>query len=283
LSRQRNRLAYTRGIFDLNIWRIEVPGSRGQLSPAVKIIETTRSEDNPQFSPDGRKIAFVSDRSGSNEIWVCNRDGSQAVQVTSMGFGGMPRWSPDGEQIVFDSIAKGSWDIFVVAANGGKPRRLTDQPTSEAIPSWSRDGKWIYFCLQSGQPFQVWKVPAQGGKAIQVTHKGGFVAFESPDGKFVYYTKSEEGTEGLWRMPVEGGEETQVLDRVIALRGFAVTDLGIYFLTKSDAEFSVQFLSFATSKIEAIAKVERPTLGSFTVSRTESVFCMLKRTNLAAT
>src|SRR5262249_30872935 len=158
---------------------------------------------------------FVSDRSGTFEVWVCNSDGSHAAQVTSMGGSatGTPRWSPDGEHITFDSNRDGNWDIFVVAASGGKPRRLTDQPTSEAIPSWSRDGNWIYFCRQTGAP-QIWKAPAQGGVDVQVTHKGGFVAFESPDGRFVYYTKSEEGTEGLWRMPTEGGEETQVLDRV---------------------------------------------------------------------
>jgi Tol biopolymer transport system component len=109
-------------------------------------------------------------------------------------------------------------------------------------------------------------MPAEGGNAVQVTRKGGVVAFESPDGRFVYYTKSEEGTEGIWRMPVEGGEETQILDRVIAWRCFGVTDLGICFLTRSNAEFSIQFFSFATAKTQTITKVERPTLGSLTIS-----------------
>jgi eukaryotic-like serine/threonine-protein kinase len=267
LSRQRHRLAFTRFISDSNLWRIELSGSRGQASPPTEFVSSTRNEDNPQFSADGRKIVFTSDRSGNFEIWLCNSDGSHAVPVTSMGGppAGMPRWSPDGERIAFDANPDGNWDIFVVAASGGKPRQLTNQPSSEAIPSWSHDGKWIYFCSQTGQ-FQVWKVPAEGGKAVQVTRKGGLVAFESPDGRFVYYTKSEEGTEGLWRMPVEGGEETQVIDRVIALRDFAVTELGIYFLTRSNSQFSIQFFSFAAAKTETIAKVERPTLGALTVS-----------------
>ena len=67
-------------------------------------------------------------------------------------------------------------------------------------------------------------------------------------------------------MPVEGGEETQVLDRVIPSRVFAVTDHGVYFLTQSNTEFSIQFFSFATPKTETIAKVGRPTLGGLTVS-----------------
>src|SRR5262249_38633714 len=151
----------------------------------TEFASSTRNEDNPQFSADGRKIAFTSDRSGNVEIWVCNSDSSHAVQVTSMGGppAGMPRWSPDGQRIAFDANPDGNWDIFVVSASGGKPRQLTNQPSSEAIPSWSHDGKWVYFCLQTGQ-FQVWKVPAEGGKAVQVTRKGGLVAFESPDGRF---------------------------------------------------------------------------------------------------
>ena len=82
-----------------------------------------------------------------------------------------------------------------------------------------------------------------------------------------FYTKSEEGTEGLWSMPVEGGEEKQILDRLIAFRGFAVTNLGIYFLTKSNSEVSIQLFSFATAKTERIGKVATtPILGSLTVS-----------------
>jgi Tol biopolymer transport system component/tRNA A-37 threonylcarbamoyl transferase component Bud32 len=267
LSRQRHRLAFTQFIFDPNLWRIELSGSRGRANPPIKFPSSTRIEANPQFSADGKKIVFLSDRSGSLEIWVCNSDGSHDVQVTSMGgpATGTPRWSPDGAQIAFDSTPDGNWDIFVVAASGGKPHKLTNQPSTEAIPSWSRDGKWVYYCIQTAEP-QIWKVPAEGGKAVQVTRKAGFVAFESPDGRYLFYTKSEAGTEGLWRMPVGGGEETQVLDRTIALRSFAITNLGIYFLTTSNSEFSIQFFSFATAKTETITTVERPYLGSLTVS-----------------
>ncbi len=271
LSPQRNRLAYTRRIFDSNIWRIEIQGPRNQTSPAVKLVASTRNELCPQFSPDGRRIVFLSDRSGRPEIWVCNSDGSHSTQITSMGGAatGTPRWSQDGEHIVFDSSRTGNWDIFVVAAGGGEPRQLTNQPVSEAIPSWSHDGKWIYFCIQGGSPGgepQVWKVPVEGGKVIQVTHKGGVVAFESRDGRFVYYTKSEDGTEGLWKMSVEGGEETQVIDRVVALRSFAIADLGIYFLTRSDARFNISFYRFATARTETMTKVESPTLSCLTVA-----------------
>ena len=84
---------------------------------------------------------------------MCNRDGTNAVQVTSLGGPpcGTPRWSPDGERIVFDSsLNRGQWGIYVVAASGGRPVALTDASSLNAIPSWSHDGKWIYFCSDRG-------------------------------------------------------------------------------------------------------------------------------------
>ena len=134
-------------------------------------------------------------------------------------------------RLLLNSSPDGHWDIFVVGANGGKPRRLTNQPSFESVPCWSRDGKWIYFCSDRSGTYQIWKMPLQGGEAMQVTNRGGFAAFESPDGKFLYYTKSEEGKEGLWRMPAAGGEEVKVIDSTIVNRAFSVIDDGIYFIT----------------------------------------------------
>jgi Tol biopolymer transport system component len=261
LSRQRKRLAYSRGMFNFNIWRLDLAGMERKAGPPARFISSTRRDTSAQYSPDGKKVAFYSSRSGDEEIWVCNGDGSNAIQITSLHGPscGTPRWSPDGEQIVFDSNPDGHWDIFVVGANGGKPRRLTHQPSFEAVPSWSRDGKWVYFCSDRGGTYQIWKMPAYGGEAVEVTSTGGFTAFESPDGEFVYYTKSEEGAEGLWRMPVGGGEETQVIDSVVAKRAFFITRDGIYFMTGTKS-FTIDFFNFRTRQRNTVVKVENPTL-----------------------
>src|SRR4029450_13781912 len=97
---------------------------------------------------------------------------------------------PDGESIAFDCSVDGQYEIYVIGANGGKPRRLTLSLATDAVPSWSGDGKWVYFGSDRSGEDQVWKVPASGGEAVRVTHKGGFMALESPDGKWVYYMKS---------------------------------------------------------------------------------------------
>jgi dipeptidyl aminopeptidase/acylaminoacyl peptidase len=125
--RHGNRLAYTQWAFDANIWRIEVSSSTGQGGSPTKFISSTRDDAGPQFSPDGKRIVFHSSRSGSYEVWVCDSDGSNPVQLTAFGgpLTGTSRWSPDARQIAFDSRAEGRHaDIYVIKAEGGSPAEL---------------------------------------------------------------------------------------------------------------------------------------------------------------
>ena len=263
ISRQGHRLAYQQAVSDSNIWRIDVQGSTGGNRSAAKLIASTRWESGPQFSPDGKKITFCSDRSGNIEIWVCDSDGSNCVQLTS--FGGpltcTPRWSPDGRQIAFDSRLEGHSDIFAVGVETHRSRRLTTESSSDVVPSWSHDGRWIYFASNRSGTRQVWKIPAEGGQAIQVTTGGGFAAFESPGGQFVYYAKYTEP--GIWRVPVEGGEETLVLDRLQpGLWGYwAVVEEGIYFLNaEAKPRFAIEFYRFATRRATRVFVPEKEPL-----------------------
>jgi Tol biopolymer transport system component len=268
ISPQRHRLAYTHQLSDENIWRLAL--THGKPTPATSFISSTQIDSSPQYSPDGKKIAFSSGRSsrpGGYEIWICSRDGSDAVELTSMGAeSGFPRWSPDGERIAFDSNAERQYDIYVINANGEKPLRLTSDPSTDALPSWSRDGKWIYFASDRSGDYQVWKMPSNGGAAVQVSRGGGFAAFESPDRKSVYYTKSQ-GTSSLWKIS-EGGDETEVLPSV-AHRSFAVVEKGIYFISRpsTDSDHVIQFFDFGSQKSRLVAAIGKiwPTSG-FTVS-----------------
>jgi Tol biopolymer transport system component/DNA-binding winged helix-turn-helix (wHTH) protein len=260
VSRQGNRLAWTQGTHDPNIWQVEIASDTRQAAAPVKLIASSLYDGAPQYSPDGQKIAFGSSRTGSAEIWVSDRNGANLIQVTNLGeISGTPRWSSDGRQIAFDSLQEGNRDIYVVSANGGRPRRLTTEPGEDMCPSWSLDGRWIYFCSSRGGSLQIWKASVEGGQAMQVTRQGGFEGFESPGGKYFYYAKGRR-VAGIWRIPVEGGEETLVLDhhRAGYWRCWAVTEQGIYFATaETPSRPQIEFFSFATGKVTHVATIEK--------------------------
>ncbi len=263
ISRNGHRLAYVQSFGDSNIWRIEVPSSAGRANPPTSLISSTQCEWGPQFSPDGKRIVFESTRSGPGELWVCESDGTNPIQLTFHG-ASTPRWSPDGRHIAFVSRPEGHEDISIMSAEGGAPRRLTTDPANDGVPSWSRDGRWIYFASNRSGTRQVWKAPAEGGQAVQVTKQGGYAAIESPDGRVLYYAKFD--SPGLWRMPVDGGEESLVLDQLQPgyWGGWAVVDKGIYFINpEAKPRATIEFFSFATRRITRIALLEREPLQWF--------------------
>ena len=148
ISRSGNRLAYQRGAaFDLNIWRLSLSGPGVAAGPPARFIASTRSDASAQYSPDGKRIAFESGRSGVHGIWISDAEGSNAVELLPQegAASGTPRWSPDGQRVAFDFNQEGNADIYVIRASGGKPIRLTTDSADDVAPSWSRDGKWVYF------------------------------------------------------------------------------------------------------------------------------------------
>src|SRR6267143_4233310 len=257
VSRQGNRLAYLRRRTNINIWRTEGPSWKGARGSPAKLVSSTRSQSDQDISPNGQKITFNSDRTGAYEIWICDSNGSNPVQLTSLGapHSGTPRWSPDGQQIAFDSRKEGHSDIYVINAEGGSPRRLTTEPFENNVPSWSRDGRWIYFSSDRTGTMQLWKIPVQGGQAVQVTKEGGFAAYESPNGKFLYYIKAFAGP--IWRMPVEGGEETRILDQNIRWSYWSVLENGICFLDWGATPPEIELFDFDTRQLKRITTVDR--------------------------
>jgi Tol biopolymer transport system component/tRNA A-37 threonylcarbamoyl transferase component Bud32 len=266
---QPARLAYIRSFGDLNIWRIQTsaPGVAA-ASPPTPSIFSTRREGMPQLSPDGRRVAFFSDRTGPGGIWVADLDGANALQIASMGaYGtGYPHWSPDGSLVVFHSNAGGQADVYVVPATGGKLRNITSHPARDSFPTFSRDGQWIYFTSNRTGGDRTWRVPAAGGEAVQVTNELGYEPIESPDGAWLYYVQTVFTPGPLYRVPTSGrGMPTKILDGVV-LGNFAVLDKGIYYIDRASGEEGVywtdrasgetrlQYFEFATSKSRTVAR-----------------------------
>jgi Tol biopolymer transport system component/DNA-binding winged helix-turn-helix (wHTH) protein len=260
VSHRGYRFAYERIIRSLSVWQMDLATPDKQPHLLVSSTSDTDQGPAPQFSPDGQKLAYMSDRSGTMEIWVSNRDGSRPFQLTAVGGAGTPRWSPDSQSIVFDvNRQEGGSKVVRINLRGGAPQILSPDDSESLVPSWSRDGKWIYFASSRSGNVQVWKVPATGGSPVQVTRNGGHAALESPDGKFVYYAKSSAPEPEIWQVPVDGGTETPLpLVRPGTWASWQVVDAGILFVGPSLGHRAVLSLfDFEHRRTTTIAVLDR--------------------------
>jgi Tol biopolymer transport system component/DNA-binding winged helix-turn-helix (wHTH) protein len=277
VSARGSRLAFTRFKADINIWSLRLPvagysGPPQTSTPTTKLIASTYLDLMPQFSPAGDKIAFVSDRSGSQQVWMCDREGSNSVQLTSLETEATnPSWSPDGENIAFEASLGGRASIYLVSRNGGAPHRLDIGLDDSAEPTWSSDGRRLFFLSpdQNGIS-QLWTVPAGGakvsGRPRQLTHQGGGPAFDSQDREFVYYMKGRSEAE-LWRVPLAGGDEAKVLG-AIRWGNFAATNQGAYVIGAAAGPdvYPLQFFSFKSGALKTLLDIRGSVQVGITVS-----------------
>jgi Tol biopolymer transport system component len=152
-----------------DIYVMNVDGTR-----QIQLTEDPANELEPSWSPDGAKIAFISDRNGRNsDIYVMNADGSNVTQLTDDSaneFG--PEWSPDGKQIVFNSDRNGNVQLFTISIDGSNLVQLTEDASNSAYADWSPDGKHIVFesDRDTGHA-NIYVMNADGSNVIQLTGK----------------------------------------------------------------------------------------------------------------
>jgi Tol biopolymer transport system component len=218
----------------------------GRAGEPSSLIESDGDQRDLGVAPNGERIVFVSNRTGSKEIWIANSDGSEQTQLTYFNGPsvGSPRFSPDAKEIAFDGYAGGSSDIYVMPADGGKPSRVTSDAANEIRPSWSHDGQWIYFGWDKGGESRIWKIRRSGGEPVQVTRKGGYFAFETADGQWLYVVNGST----ILRMRPDGSDETPLRDG-IATDHWIIGGRHVFMLTPAG---DLQRAAFGSPALETI-------------------------------
>jgi len=191
----------------------------------------------PRYSPNGKWIAFTSDRAGGDNLWVMNRDGSDPKQVTSEKFRllNQPAWSPDSEYLVgrkhFTSERSlGAGEMWIYHRTGGDGLQMTKKRTDQkdsGEPVFSPNGQYVYFSddVTPGQTFEYSKDPNGQIYVIQrldretgdierfVTGPGGSIRpTPSPDGKSLAFIRRVRYKSTLYVKDLESGRETPLFD-----------------------------------------------------------------------
>lgn len=170
---------------------------------------------HPRFSPDGRKIAFVSDRDYQPELYVMDADGGNQTRLTfSQEYDLDPVWSPDGNKIAFISNMAGFFDIYLIdfGAGGRSVHKLTDSSSYSISPSWSPDGRQILFSSDRTGLFKLFVMKADGSSDRQLTFGDGNEYYGSwaPDGKRIAYLSTEGGESHLYVMLPDGNRKRRL-------------------------------------------------------------------------
>jgi eukaryotic-like serine/threonine-protein kinase len=254
MSWKTGRLAWVNQTQDVNIYRISAAGGE----PPGRLIASTLRDQDPAYSPDG-EIAFVSDRSGSREIWLARADGTGQKRVTKFNgpdVGGL-QWSPDGRRLAFYSRAQGHSDIFALdcdatATQCGNPKRVISGIKAE-VPSWSSDGKSLYFASDRTGRWEVWRQAAAGGQAVQVTQNGGYASRESRDGRWLYFSKDRG--DSIWRIPAQSAGQVSSREELIIgppnevqQNGWTLTRDAIFFIQPAGKGHPAELCAYELSR-----------------------------------
>ena len=250
-----NRLVYTISPTVSSIWRAELGGGTEDHAVEHAIIRSPGRENGARYSPDGKRIADISNQTGNDEIWLGDFEGGNRVQVTSFKGPDLARirWSPDGKSLIFDATGEQGNDLYIVpAAAGGKPARVQ---LGAMNGSWSHDGKSIYFQARD----RIWKASASGGNPQQISPTDGAAQpVESADGKYVYFRSRR----GFWRVPVAGGEEEQAIvpeHDLMWSTTLQPTKQGMYYIEfeRSANEPVVSFFDYGEKKSTVVFHIKR--------------------------
>lgn len=239
IARRAEALVYSALHQDRNIWKLELPSLNWK-----RLIASSGQDASPQYSPQGDRICFRSDRSGEEQLWVADADGSNPIQITRTSLRpSVGRWSPDGSRIVFNIPQTGEIFIATLQNNGW----IVQNSGAKGVhPTFSPDGQWIY----AGGSSAIVRFPSTGGPASNVAATKAEALALSRDGNFLYFVR-EPNDRTLRRLNLQTvdlqtlGIEDVVSDLVPGCSScYALADHGIYYLGSERLSFDNQMLYF---------------------------------------
>jgi Tol biopolymer transport system component/DNA-binding winged helix-turn-helix (wHTH) protein len=250
VSRSGGRLIFETEITATRLHRLSLLGDAGTTS--ATLTQASGWDWHPVVSDDGKRMAYISDRAGSPELWIAGIDGSNPAKLTNFGgpYANAPAWSRDGSRLALTVPIEGNFDIYTVDAATGATERLTSHPASDRNPSWSGDGRSVYFGSNRTGQWEIWRFDTSAGTVQQLTTNGGFRGQESVDRQLLYVKRE---IPGLFSVPANGRLESEriVSDRLLPLdwANWQLAGSDVFFIARdSDTGAALVQVSLATGR-----------------------------------
>ena len=216
------KLTGEKGVFSTRIAYVVKRGPRYELQIAdadgageETALASLEPIISPAWSPDGRRLAYVSFEQKKPVVYVHSlQSGQRQVAANFKGSNSAPAWAPDGRSLAVTLSRDGGSQLYIMDANGGDARRLSQSSSIDTEPTFSADGRWIYFVSDRGGSPQVYRMPAGGGSAERVTFSGTYNISPSlsPDGRWMAYVSRVNGAFKLHVMDLVSGAAVSVTD-----------------------------------------------------------------------
>jgi TolB protein len=206
---------------DFEIWLTLAPhasaGVNADGSNLRQLTDNAAMDISPAWSPDGARLAFISNRDGNDELYTMNADGSDVRRLTETpdASESFPAWSPDGQFISFDSDRGGNWDVYIVGSDGSNLRRLIEHPGEDWISSWSPDGQKIAFESKRDGNYEIYVVNIDGSnlqRLTQNTVQDGAPKW-SPDGSKIAFFSRRDGNSEIYVVNADGSNPLRLTNR----------------------------------------------------------------------
>lgn len=253
------RLVLTRTRADENIARITLSADGSRVTePQQTIVDTSRADEEPAISPDGRYLAFASSRSGDQQVWLTTGAGENPVQLTQLppNTDLAPFWSPDSEWIGFGFRTAAGVETRLIRRDDPSRERIL--PGAGRGILWSADGKSIYHFksldLAVEGPLSRYSL-ADGLSTVLTPHTRGRL-YHPPGVETLYFAPFRELT-GIWRLPAGGGALAPEVYGSITRRAFVAGPRGLYFVRPTGQRFSLFFQPYGGGTAKPIHEFPR--------------------------
>ncbi len=252
---EADKVIFEKWYQEVNIWRLSLLDDS-----FIPFIASTFWDLHPSFSPDGRKIAFSSNRSGHYEIWTKDFDSGLEKQLSHFqnSFISSPRWAPDNNSLAFEKRIEGQSDIYEFDLRLDQARPITAHPSDDLHPTFSTDGQKLFFSSDRGGSWEIWCQSLVSDSLSQITTAGGYGPQLRDSTDLIYFNKF--GQEGIWEKNLENGSEQLLITNLSYLDwgNWVLTSEGIYYIIRKERPENdlLFFYSFGDQSQKKILELE---------------------------